>query len=115
MIQATIPGPLPSLNALLKMHWAKRKRLKDQYILILPKRQRRIKKKTAVGIEVFHKTRRFDTDNLYGAVKPILDALRHNNLIYQDSPRWIDLNVSQSLDRVNPRTEIYVSEAVEEE
>lgn len=114
-ITAIIPGPLPSLNALLRMHWAKRKRFKDGYILALPKRRAKAKKKMLVSIAVFLPTRRFDIDNLHGAVKLIIDALRRNNLIYQDSPRWIDLNVSQSLDRFNPRTEIFISGAVEEE
>lgn len=36
-----------------------------------------------------------DTDNLHGAAKIVLDALRHAHLIVDDSPRHIDLACEQ--------------------
>jgi len=109
-IEHTIPGALPSLNQLLRFHWAKRKRLKDQYLLFLPARARVLKKKMRVSICVYQPTRRFDIDNLYGSVKILIDSLRKNKLICQDSPKWLDLELTQAIDRENPRTEIEIEE-----
>lgn len=112
----TIPGALPSLNKLLNMHWAKRMRLNEIYIweiiaTIGRRKKEPIKERRIVKIIVYHKTRRFDEDNLHGAVKGILDALRKTDWIYNDSPRWLELELSQTIDRENPRVEIGIEEA----
>jgi len=113
----TIPGPLPSLNKLMRMHWAKRRRLKVDY-----KRElwmqggihdifNVLKRKQAISIIVYQPFRRFDEDNLVGATKPLVDALRETGFIYRDSPRWLKRKVRQEIDRKNPRVEITVEEA----
>ena len=38
-----------------------------------------------------------DMDNLYASCKVVLDAARKLNLIYDDSPKWIDLHVGQEM------------------
>lgn len=51
-----------------------------------------------------------DVDNLYGGLKPVLDALKHHALIADDKPSAITLTARQAIspDRA-PRTEIRLS------
>jgi Holliday junction resolvase RusA-like endonuclease len=111
----TIPGALPPLGKLMRMHWAKRNRINNDWTLEISCQTERCKlrktEKRLVKIMVYHKTRRFDEDNLHGAVKGIIDALRKTNWIYNDSPRWLDLKLDQAIDHENPRVEIRIEEA----
>jgi Holliday junction resolvase RusA-like endonuclease len=66
------------------------------------------KEKKTVRITSY-RGRMLDKDNLYGGVKVCLDALRKLNLIHDDSPKWIELEVIQVSERLNPRTEIEIS------
>ena len=116
MIALTIPGQLPSLNETMRMYYRKRMRLKKDmkwslicaYGMPLPdgKRQRLCH----LVITVYQKTRRFDEDNLHGACKPVIDCLKEMGFIYQDSPKWLDLDIRQALDHKNPRVEIELEE-----
>jgi hypothetical protein len=40
-------------------------------------------------------TRLLDDDNLRGGAKPLIDCLKEAGLIHDDSPKWIDLDVTQ--------------------
>jgi Holliday junction resolvase RusA-like endonuclease len=114
----TIPGRLPSLNEMLRMHWAKRRRLKKDMAwgLMLSAGQPLSahvgtrKRLCHVVIIVYQKTRRFDEDNLAGACKPVIDCLKEMGFIYRDSPKWLDLDIRQAIDHKNPRVEIEVEE-----
>jgi Holliday junction resolvase RusA-like endonuclease len=109
MINLTIPGRLPSLNETMRMHWAKRAKLKDGMAWILAtsgQPRPDYGRKYHAVITVYQKTRRFDKDNLYGACKPVIDALKESGYIYRDSPDWLDLDIRQELDHGNPRVEI---------
>jgi Holliday junction resolvase RusA-like endonuclease len=45
-----------------------------------------------VKIEItVHNAREYDPDNLYGSLKPILDALKLSGFIRDDSREWIQL------------------------
>lgn len=44
-------------------------------------------------------SRKLDKDNLYGACKPLIDALRANWLILDDSPEHLSLEVEQRIGR----------------
>jgi hypothetical protein len=44
---------------------------------------------------ISYRRRVLDKDNLYGGVKPIVDAIRDLDLIVDDSPQWLDLTVDQ--------------------
>ena len=46
------------------------------------------KNRMIVQIEI-HNSRRYDDDNLAGAQKPILDALKNIGFIHDDSPTWL--------------------------
>jgi len=112
-ISLTIPGRLPSLNETLRMHWGKRKRIKENMAWHLatsgrprPAHGRRCR----VKLTVYQKTRRFDEDNLHGACKPVIDALRESGYIYRDSPEWLEQEIRQALDHENPRVEIELEE-----
>jgi hypothetical protein len=42
-----------------------------------------------------YRKRALDKDNLYGACKPIIDAIRNFKIIPDDTPNHIDLHVTQ--------------------
>ena len=111
-IALTIPGRLPSLNEMLRMHWAQRIRIKDNmaWVLATSGQPHPSSLHCRVKLTVYHPTRRFDEDNLHGACKPILDAMREAGYIYRDSPKWLELEIKQALDHKNPRVEIEVEE-----
>jgi Holliday junction resolvase RusA-like endonuclease len=113
MISLTIPGRLPSLNETMRMHWAKRTELKDGMAWILATSGHQhptYGSRCRAVITVYQKTRRFDEDNLHGACKPVIDALRATGYIYRDSPDWLDLEIRQELDHKNPRVKIEIEE-----
>lgn len=118
MIRLTIPIRLPSLNVTMNWHWSRRMKKKKEYFYYirqsynapLPFERRKIKRIVNVAIRVYHPFRRFDVDNLHGAVKPIIDALKESGFIYNDSPKWIKKELYQYIDRANPRIEIEIEE-----
>jgi len=112
-IRLTIPGRLPSLNEMLRMHWAKRKRIQEDMAWHLATSGHQHPTnglRCHAMITVYQKTRRFDEDNLHGACKSVIDALRSTGYIYRDSPEWLDLDIRQELDHKNPRVEIEIKE-----
>lgn len=114
-LQFIIPGTFPSLNVLLKWHWAKRARHRQEIERSIrfatscwhppPRRKRRAR----VDLTIYQPYRRLDQDNAEGAMKPVIDSLRALGLIYQDSPDWLDKTIVQFVDRKNPRLEITIS------
>jgi hypothetical protein len=40
--------------------------------------------------------RLLDIDNLYGGVKPLIDAIKEKRLIIDDSPKWVKIDISQT-------------------
>lgn len=97
IIRLVIPGRLPTLNRALRKHWAVRHREQrawDLEVLAAMSPRRR----PADATEPRHVTIRqfrhalLDPDNLVAAVKPLLDALRHNRLLKNDSARWCALD-----------------------
>jgi hypothetical protein len=53
-------------------------------------------KKMRVKIVLYH-SRVYDKDNAFGACKIVVDAIKHWKLIVDDSPDWMDLQVSQDI------------------
>lgn len=50
-----------------------------------------------------------DPDNLYGSVKPVIDALRYAHVLVDDSPAHLELEVTQSYShKLPPRTLIKI-------
>jgi len=50
-----------------------------------------------------------DEDNLTGGIKPLLDAIMGNRLIWNDTPDCVALSVEQKIDRKKPGTYVEVS------
>jgi Holliday junction resolvase RusA-like endonuclease len=90
-------------NELLKEIWAETFDKVNHKEITKPRRYQ-------LNIMVYQPTRRFDKDNLYASCKLIIDALRKLSLIYNDSPKWLDLDIQQDLDHDNPRVEIDITE-----
>jgi hypothetical protein len=51
-----------------------------------------------------------DRDNLVGAIKPLKDLLVKSGVLRDDTDNDVEFEVQQFIDRVNPRTEIEVTE-----
>jgi hypothetical protein len=96
-MKLTIPAVPPSPNRVLGHHWKMKNGEKNKWILlirsqILPGRALEQRKRVKI---VFVHSRWYDQDNAYAAAKPLVDALKHWNLIWDDSAEWIDLMISQ--------------------
>lgn len=117
----TIDGCPPSANELLRMHWAVKKRMRQRLawqiaaaIGIGKWPVEKARKRLMIEIWRAPKpgkklTRRLDPDNLVGGCKILIDALRDMGLLYQDSPRWLELDEPiQHLTKENPRTTIEI-------
>jgi len=110
----------PSLNKLMRMHWAAKSRLRSKYgnavFALLSAKGWRFREKNnipraSVKIIVYQRTRRLDQDNLIGGMKPLIDGMRDAGVIRNDSPAWIDFPAPvQGVDREYPRVAITVEE-----
>lgn len=99
MLVIEIPLPTPSLNKLQRMHWAQRKRLRDQYERIIRSCRRssdRVKRQQFRCVKIErHSARRLDHDNFVGGCKPLVDALVRAAVIWDDSPEYLEANYIQ--------------------
>jgi len=111
-MKIVIDLPIISGNKLLRMHWAKRAKIQKDYysaiyvvipIYLHPPKQRKRK-----VIITSYRKRLLDKDNLYAGAKLLVDALKKAGLIWDDSPKWINLEVKQAVDGKNPRTEVVI-------
>lgn len=111
MIELTIPRIPPSPNITLRMHWRNRSKLnqlwKDEVwasLVTLPTIRQAFPK---ARVRIDRRSRRqLDPDNLVGSMKPVLDALRAQGVIQNDTPDHIELTVTQS--KGAPQTKIEV-------
>ena len=89
----------PSLNKVLRMHWAKRYKLRDSWLLyILTQIAGKPHLRPLVRMEAtitLHHSRLYDKDNAYGASKVVVDALKYYRLIMDDTPQYLSLTVKQ--------------------
>jgi Holliday junction resolvase RusA-like endonuclease len=107
----------PSGSVYTREHWAVKRELRKRFGWVMLMEQRLqmptlppAEGKRAVKITI-HRNRPLDKDNLYSGCKPMIDAMRDIRLIKNDSPKWIELSVSQeACHRGQERTEIEVSE-----
>ncbi len=111
----SIPTNLPSLNALLRMHWAKRRRIKNEVGALVAfavppgcKLSAPVKRSAMI---VRHGGKTLDADNLAGGHKPLVDYLVELRLLWDDSPKWAALEYCQ-IPGGKRSTEIIISEAV---
>ena len=97
----TIPMKIESRNVLDRKHWAVKRESKKIFGLFV-RNQMRLKKikKAGTGQKfkltiISYRKRLLDLDNLYGGVKQLLDACIDEELIWDDSPKYLDLKVEQ--------------------
>ena len=120
-MKLTLKSIPPSMNMLMRMHWAQRKRLRSQLQWELtaalaetgrklpPLLYGKTAPKRRVTITTF-RPRRLDPDNAAGGCKVLLDAMRDIGFIRNDSPRWLELVVNQHIEKCDCRTEIHIED-----
>jgi Holliday junction resolvase RusA-like endonuclease len=93
-----IPHVPPSLNKVLRMHWSAKRDLRDNWTLLVRSQldgaYLKPMVKMRVTITLWH-SRIYDKDNAFGACKVVVDALKHNKLIFDDSQEYLELHVEQ--------------------
>ena len=94
----------PSLNQLngrwSKLNW------KKKYAKQLRGYKYETGQVTTIKIRRFGK-RILDIDNYIGGCKPLIDAIKEEGIIKDDSPKYCNISfLSQEIDLKNPRTEI---------
>ena len=92
---------IKSRNVLDRLHWAQKRRLKQEYSLLIRNQMRLgafpdAKEKQFFTLEIVSWRKRFlDYDNLVGGCKQLIDAMIEEKYIYDDSPKYLDLRVKQ--------------------
>ena len=100
-----------SANRVLRAHWGARCRERDSWIeyvhSVSGRRPRPVDRKVRLEVTV-HRRKLQDPDNANASVKPLLDALKRTGWLRDDSPRWLDLSVTEAVekDRRRQRTEV---------
>jgi hypothetical protein len=96
----TVDGHLPpSLNRLMRMHWAKRVRLRNDFYMLMKaltrkedaralKAWKELNLKVKIQMEV-GTPKLYDEDNLNALAKWPLDYLVSSGLVRNDSPEWV--------------------------
>lgn len=99
-----VPDVPPSLNKVLRMHWATKRAMREGWSLHLLRfigngrkelqdatsRRQRVKM-----LITLHNARQYDRDNAFGACKVIVDAAKAHGLFFDDRPMFLDLEVKQ--------------------
>lgn len=101
VLRLVIPDTPPSLNKVLRMHWATKRKLNQNWVnqvwaasYCCRPFDDLYEEKAKVKITLHH-ARAYDQDNAYGACKTVLDALRRSRLIRDDTAEWLELTVEQ--------------------
>lgn len=91
----SLPFSTPSQNELNRWHWSRRTKLRNECQLIMRGQARRQgygqlapASRTRMILTRFGK-RSLDYDNLVAGCKPVVDALKREGLIEDDSPRCL--------------------------
>ena len=95
-----LPLQIQSANKILRQHWAVRSRAKKEYALFV---RNQMKTRGIVKAEckkykltiISYRKRLLDFDNLVLGCKGLIDAMIDENLIYDDSPDYIDVTYEQ--------------------
>lgn len=117
MITIVIPEASPSLNAHKWKHWSHHLKLRKHWsmLVMVAKNEARIGNpdpldKATVKI-IREGYRKLDTDNFVGGLKCLIDSLREQRLILDDSPDHMTLVTEQrQIPRASyPRTVVEIS------
>lgn len=117
----TIPRVPPSNNILLRLHWAKRKALIDEwhgdiYWLVLEAGRRVFDVARVEAVIYFAEKRRRDICNYMASVdKLVLDGLVYAGVLTDDDSIHLpEISVRFEIDKAKPRTEVRVTESPRE-
>jgi len=100
-----LPITIKSRNVLDRLHWAKKSMLKKEYALLIRNQMRlnnieQVKDPKKLNLSIVSVRKRLlDYDNLVGGCKQLIDALIEENYIYDDSPKWLEMNIQQVLNK----------------
>ena len=92
---------IESRNVLDRQHWAVKRKSKGIWALFVRNQMKLNKIREAKEGERFklsiisYRRKLLDKDNLYGGIMGLLDACIEENLIWDDSPKYLDLDVDQ--------------------
>ena len=92
---------IESRNILDRQHWAVKRKSKQIWALFVRNQMKLNKIEKAKAGEKFkltivsYRKKLLDYDNLVGGVKGLLDACIDEELIWEDSPKYLDLVVEQ--------------------
>lgn len=107
-----IPRVTISNNNLIRMHYRARMNIRDTWkdeVAVACGHVPSVSTYEKRKVRIFsYRHRRLDKDNFNGGLKPLIDALRHNKLIYDDNPRYFEYEAEQRIDREDLRTEIFI-------
>lgn len=112
MITLDLPLAVPSLNAMNKMHWAKRNRLRGQWqwlvkaAVLNDRIHVRIIPRAKLTIERYG-PKKLDNDNFVGGAKQLVDSLVREGFLVDDSPDHLVAQYIQHIDRT-PRTIVHI-------
>lgn len=105
MIRLEIAEPTPSLNTFNGRHWTRYHKLAKKWrtLVMVAKAEAKVfgdplLEKSRICIERYG-ARMLDSDNLHGGAKAVIDSLKRNGLIVDDSPDNITLRVEQHIGR----------------
>jgi len=115
-----IPRVTPSNNVLLRMHHMERAKLNNTWHweirAAINDWEHKYRELVMAGygekrrVKILSCRRnQLDKDNLLGGTKPLIDALVHHHLIWNDTPGDMELLVDQKIDRNNIGTYIEIS------
>jgi len=115
-----IPRVTPSNNIMLRMHHMARHKLNETWLWEIKaaiQDWEHIHREIPIagwyvkrGVKIIScRHNMVDEDNLTGGIKPLLDAIMGNRLIWNDTPDCVALIVEQKINRKNPGTWIEIS------
>ena len=80
----------PSLNKWQRMHWGKRKKVKEKWIWLIKEQKPKFHSGSVRITFTRVSTRMMDFDNIGGSFKPIGDALTKCGVIEDDNPKVVE-------------------------
>ena len=99
----SIPRLTPTNNVLLRLHWRARQRLNGDWIELVKVATQDLEiPRPAYGEHrwvtiISRRLQLADPDNHPGGLKPLLDALKNADLIFDDGPKYLTLRILQVL------------------
>jgi len=109
VFEIDVPEVVPSLNILLRRHWMQRRKIAKRWEwIMLASRPNPYVAPSIARVTITRFSRgTLDVDNLYGAAKLVVDALKVVGLIVGDEPKVLELTCGQQREFM-PHTEIVI-------